>query len=193
MMRIIEGLRVGFRCRWSSRCVRTTPRSSPGSIGRRTGRYRRRARRLRLSTVLPLELEDGIVRAAFDIGEGPASGSPSPGTSPTRRPTGRGRRLGARPHGRGGVSGAGAAPTRVAIATSADLADRPQGDDLGDHRRPGRGADHLAAGGHRRRTQLGLPLLLAARLGARARGAARHRLHRGGTALPRLPASGRHG
>ena len=147
----------------------------------------------RLSTVLPLEVEDGIVRAAFDIVEGPASGSPSPGTSPTRRRH-RSRTPTRRSHG-GVVAGVERA-LRLPGSLSrrgADLADRPQGDDLGDHRRPGRGADHLAAGGHRRRTQLGLPLLLAARLGARARGAARHRLHRGGTALPRLLASGRHG
>ena len=55
-----------------------------------------------------------------------------------------------------------------------------------------RGADDVAAGGHRRRAQLGLPLLLAARLGARARGAARRRLHRRGAGLPRLPAARRH-
>ena len=36
-----------------------------------------------------------------------------------------------------------------------------------------RGADHVAAGGHRRRAQLGLPLLLAARLGPHAGRAAR--------------------
>ena len=55
------------------------------------------------------------------------------------------------------------------------LADRAQGDDLRDDGRAHRGADDLAAGGDRRRAQLGLPLLLAARLGARAGGAARPR------------------
>ena len=57
----------------------------------------------------------------------------------------------------------------------ADLADRAQGDDLRDDRSGDRGADDVAAGGHRRHAQLGLPVLLAARLGARARGAARRR------------------
>ena len=59
-----------------------------------------------------------------------------------------------------------------------DLADRAQGDDLGDDRSGDRGADDLAAGGDRRRAQLGLPLLLAARLGACAGGAACRRATR---------------
>ncbi len=46
---------------------------------------------------------------------------------------------------------------------------------VGDDGRADRGTDDLAAGGHRRRAELGLPLLLAARLGARARGAAGRR------------------
>ena len=44
----------------------------------------------------------------------------------------------------------------------AGLADGAEGDDLGDDRRRDRRADDLAAGGDRRRAQLGLPLLLAA-------------------------------
>ena len=87
---------------------------------------------------------------------------------------GRGRRLGARAHG-GVVAGVErAVPVRGRLSRrGADLADRAQGDDVRDDRRGDRGADDVAAGGHRRRAQLGLPLLLAARLGARARGAAR--------------------
>ena len=54
-----------------------------------------------------------------------------------------------------------------------DVADRPQGDDFGDDRGAGRGADDVAARGHRRQPELGLPVLLAARLGAGAGGAAR--------------------
>ena len=73
----------------------------------------------------------------------------------------------------------------------ADVADRAQGDDLRDDGRADRGTDDVAARGHRRRAQLGLPLLLAARLGPRARGAARRRLHGRGAGLPRLPAARR--
>ena len=73
-----------------------------------------------------------------------------------------------------------------------DLADRAQGDDLGDDGSGDRGADDLAAGGDRRRAQLGLPLLLAARLGARAGGAACRRLHGRGVGVPRLHAASRH-
>src|SRR5829696_6784432 len=77
--------------------------------------------------------------------------------------------------------------------TSADLADRAQGHDVGDDRRHRRRPDDLAARGARRGTELGLPLLLAARLRARAGGAARCGLYRRGAALPRLPAARRHG
>ena len=50
-----------------------------------------------------------------------------------------------------------------------EVAHRAQSDDVRDDGRAGRGTHHLAAGGHRRCAQLGLPLLLAARLRARAR------------------------
>ena len=50
-------------------------------------------------------------------------------------------------------------------------------------RRHRRGADHLAARGSRRRAQLGLPVLLAARRHDHPGGAAAHRLHRGGRRL----------
>jgi GH15 family glucan-1,4-alpha-glucosidase len=72
----------------------------------------------RLSTVLPLEIENGTVRADFDAVEGARNGSRSRGTCRTRKrhrsrtPT---RHSPARRSG--GGSGAGAAPTRVAIGT----------------------------------------------------------------------------
>ena len=52
-----------------------------------------------------------------------------------------------------------------------------------------RGADHLAARIHRRRAQLGLPLLLAARRHADAARADERRLLRGGAGLARLAAA----
>ena len=89
-------------------------------------------------------------------------------------PAGRGRRLGARPD-RGLVARVERSQhlPRSVPGPGADLADRAQGDDLGDDRRVDRRADHVAAGGPRGSAQLGLPLLLAARLGAGAAGAAR--------------------
>ena len=64
-------------------------------------------------------------------------------------------------------------------------------DDPRRDRRHRRGADHVAARGLRRRAQLGLPLLLAARRGADPRVAARRRLRRGGAAVAQLAAAGR--
>ena len=60
-------------------------------------------------------------------------------------------------------------------------------------RRHRRGADDLPAGGLRRRAQLGLPLLLAARRRAHPPGPARRRLHRRGEALAGLAAPGGRG
>ena len=58
------------------------------------------------------------------------------------------------------------------------------------HRRHRRRPHHVAAGGVRRRAQLGLPLLLAARCGPDAGLPHRGRLHRGGAAVARLAAAG---
>ena len=80
---------------------------------------------------------------------------------------------------------------RRLLGCGAHLAGRPEGDDPRADRRPGGRADDLAAGGHRRRPQLGLPLLLAARLGAHAGGAGQGRLHGRGAGLPRLRLPGR--
>ena len=60
------------------------------------------------------------------------------------------------------------------------VAAHPQGADLRADRRHRRGRDDLAAGGARRRAQLGLPVLLAARRRVHPAGAGQDRLHRGG-------------
>ncbi len=147
----------------------------------------------RLSTPLPLQVEDGTVRAEFVAVEGARerltltwhlSYEETPpvedADSALARTEAWWREWSGRCRLRGRVSRRGA-----------DLADRAQGDDLGDDGRGDRGADDVAAGGHRRRAQLGLPLLLAARFGARAGSAARRRIHRGGAGVPRLPAASR--
>src|SRR5205085_5582019 len=68
----------------------------------------------------------------------------------------------------------------------ATLAHHAEGAYLCAHRRAGRGADDLAPGGDRRRAQLGLPLLLAARCDAHAPSADERRLLRRGARLARL-------
>ena len=73
-----------------------------------------------------------------------------------------------------------------------DVAHRAQGDDLEDNGCSDRGANDLAARGHRWCAQLGLSILLVAGLGARAAGAAGCRLHRRGAGVPRLSAPCRH-
>src|SRR5215216_5489989 len=62
-------------------------------------------------------------------------------------------------------------------------------DDLRTLRRPGSGADHLAPRGDRRRTELGLPLLLATRRVVHVARTVRPRLPGGGRGLPRLAAA----
>ena len=71
------------------------------------------------------------------------------------------------------------------------LAPHAQGADLRADRRHRRGADHVAARGDRRRPQLGLPLLLAARRQPDARRADDRRLRRRGARVPRLAAARR--
>ena len=148
----------------------------------------------RLSTPLPLQVEDGTVIAEFVAVEGARerltltwhlSYEESPpvedADSALARTEAWWREWSGRCSYRGRVSRRGP-----------DLADRAQGDDLGDDGSGDRGADDLAAGGDRRRAQLGLPLLLAARLGACAGGAACRRLHRRGVGIPRFHAASRH-
>ncbi len=75
---------------------------------------------------------------------------------------------------------AGASQIARRVARGGDaLADHAEGADLRADRRHRRGADDLAAGTARRRAQLGLPLLLAARRHADAAGADERRLLRG--------------
>ena len=66
------------------------------------------------------------------------------------------------------------------------LADHAEGADLRADRRHGRGGDHLAARADRRRAQLGLPVLLAARRDVDAARADERRLLRGGQQMARL-------
>jgi GH15 family glucan-1,4-alpha-glucosidase len=131
-----------------------------------------------LSTPLPLDVQDGTARAEFVAVEGarerlslgwhPSHESPPPledADSGLARTEAWWRVWSERCTYRGRLSRRGA-----------HLADRAQGHDVGDDRRDCRRADDLASGGHRRGAQLGLPILLAPRLGARARRAPRDRL-----------------
>ena len=69
------------------------------------------------------------------------------------------------------------------------VADGAQGAHLRADRRHRRRPDDLAARAHRRRAQLGLPLLLAARRGLHAVGAQHRRLHRRGAVVAQLAAA----
>ena len=124
LMRIIEGLGVGFRCRWSSRRVRTTPRSSwvdrpTASLpppGRTPSPQHRPAARGRRRHREPPSTSARSPRAAHPL------------LAPLLRgdATGRGRRLGARPHGVvAGVERALRLPGSLS-RRGADLADRPK-------------------------------------------------------------------
>ena len=79
-----------------------------------------------------------------------------------------------------GATGRRAARTRALARRRAPLADHAEGADLRADRRHRRGADDVAAGVDRRRAQLGLPLLLAARRDPHALALHRARLRRGG-------------
>ena len=65
----------------------------------------------------------------------------------------------------------------------------PEGPDLRTDRRDRRGRDHVAAGGTRRRPQLGLPVLLASRRHLRAAGPARGRFQARSRGVARLAAA----
>ena len=71
----------------------------------------------------------------------------------------------------------------------AALADHAEGADLRPDRRDRRRADHVAARADRRRAQLGLPLLLAARRDVHALLAHDRGVHRGGVRVARLAAA----
>ena len=175
------------RCGWSSSSASTTAASSRGCAARR----RRRADRDRRAGRRPLvpgrpthaartsprsrefELEagdDGPVRAHLAPVARARAGRPSTGTRRREDTT----RLVARVVARSRYDGR--------TATSCALPDHAQGADLRADRRHRRRADHVAARAARRRAQLGLPLLLAARRDVHALRAAARRLHRGGAA-----------
>ena len=179
LMRIVEGLRgrvpmrmelspprlrcdrpVGRACagrhRRNGRPGRVPPQHGGSARGRGricTGRVRRRRGRPRTADPHPAPLlRGGAVR--------------------------RRRRVGARSD-RGMVAGVGRS-LHVSGAVSrsrAHVLARTEGDDLRADRRPRRRPDDLPARGHRRHPELGLSLLLVARLGSRARGSPRDRLH----------------
>ena len=88
-----------------------------------------------------------------------------------------------------GASGPRGAATRALPGRGPRVAAHAQGAHLrADRRHRGR-ADHLAAGAARRRAQLGLPVLLAARRDVHPARDARRRLHRGGGGLARVAAA----
>ena len=100
------------------------------------------------------------------------------------------RRGGARRHR--GVLARLAARLRVrrrVCRSRAHVARRAQGADVPADRRDRRRADDVAAGADRRRAELGLPLLLAARRDVHALRADERRLHRRGAGLARLAAA----
>ncbi len=111
---------------------------------------------------------------------------------PRARPAAARRGGGAAPHHRllGGVVGPLPRDRPVPRAGAA-LAHHPEGADVRADRRDRRGPDDVAARGDRGFTQLGLPLLLAARRQRQPAGAAGRRLHRGGDRLARLAAASR--
>ena len=163
--------RAGARCGWS--CVIRFDYGSRRAVGApRRGRRLSRDRRARTRCACARRCRPAARTsrrvAEFAVGAGRrACRSCSPGTRRTSRapaPVDAGR--GARRH-RGVVARSGrrrctydgprgATPVRA-------LADHAQGADLRADRRHRRRADHLAARAARRRAQLGLPLLLAAR------------------------------
>ena len=158
------------------RCARSTGRSSRGSSTHPTARWRPPGPdAFRLSTPFALHVEDGTVRAEFVAVEGARerltltwhlSYEETPPVEDADSALARTEAWWRDWSGRCTLR-------RRVPRRGDDVADRAQGDDLRDDRRTDRGADDFAAGGHRRRAQLGLSLLLAARLGARAGGAAR--------------------
>ena len=168
--------RPGARWRWSSSSASTTARSCPG-CGAPTTALRAIAGPDALSCAPVAAPRRGRSRRSpsSTVAAGDACRSCSPGTRRTSRappaidPTAAldaTRGLVARVVGTLHVRG------RVARRGPA-LADHPEGADLRADRRHRRRADDLAARGPRRRAQLGLPLLLAARRDLHALRAAR--------------------
>ena len=144
----------------------------------------------RLSTPLPLRLEDGFVRSEFTAIEGARERFVLTWNYSFERRLRGGRRLGAGAHLRrlAGVVGSLHLRRRVPRRGPA-VADHPQGDDAREDGGARGRSNHVAAGGHRGRTQLGLPVLLVARRRPRPRRAVRRRLLRGRSGLPRLSAA----
>ena len=196
LMRIVEGLRgrVPMRMELSLRpdYGSITPWVEPASDGAIATAG---PDAFRLSTPLELEVRDGTVSADFVVAEGArerltltwhASFEETPPVEDADSALARTEAWWRSWSGRCAYEG----PYRDAVLVSL-MALKAMTSET--DRRGHRGADDVLAGGHRRRAQLGLPLLLAARHGAGARGAAGRRVHRRGARLPRLHGAGGHG
>ena len=175
-----KGCPVACRCAWTSASASTTARSLPWV---RTARRRACTRRpdpnalvLRRRTSRPAA--SGTRHRRRLRGRAPAIGCRScwPGTRRTsrrRRPINAQRAV-ERRRRRGGGGGRSSARYEGPWRDAGDaLADHAQGADLRADRRDRRRPDHVAARVDRQRPQLGLPLLLAARLRAHPRRAHR--------------------
>ena len=90
-----------------------------------------------------------------------------------------------------GATGSAVARTRATTQAGAHLADRAQGAHVRADRRDRRRSDDVAARADRRRAQLGLPLLLAARRDVHALRADERRVQRRGARVARLAAARR--
>ena len=187
-------------CTTSGWSASTTARSGRGcgarTIGGRRGDHRRSPGPTCWCSAaprLPKATDGHARRTTFDVSEGDElvfsttwfpSHSSRPGRAGPRRPDRATRIEVAEEWAARCAVDVPARRRRPCARCSRCAAADPRGDRR-DRRRP----DHLAARGLRRRAQLGLPLLLAARRRAHPRVAARGRLHRGGRALARLAAA----
>ncbi len=178
------------RCRWSSilrfdygDVVPWVRRIEGYLLGRR--RARRGAARLRRADARREPHDRGDVRGRPRATRCRSCSPGTPRTSSTRRRWARSRRSNDTVDWWREWSG----PLADRRSARPAVADHAQGADLRADRRDRRRAHDVAARAHRRRAQLGLPLLLAARRDADADGAAERRLRRGGAGVARLAAA----
>ena len=147
--------------------------------------------RLRLTTPVDLRGDDRRTVGEFTVEAGervPFELTWHPSHEGATTPAARSPRSTA-PHG-GGTGGLDVHIRRAVGRGRAPVAGRPQGPHLRPNGRPRRRADDVAAGAARRRTELGLPVLLAARRHVHPERADRRRLHRRGRGVAGLAAAG---